>query len=57
MLGDREVGHLMPGADVVDGQELWQDRHLGEDGRDVGGQHRVDRAAMVEHVARPAPFR
>lgn len=56
-LGDREVGHLVPGADIVDGQELWPDRRLGEDRRDVGGQHGVDRAAMVEHVARPAPFR
>ena len=26
-------------------------------GRDVGGQHGVDRAAMAEHVAHPAPFR
>ena len=56
-LGDREVGHLVPGADVVDGQEPWPDRCLGEDGRYVGGQHGVGRAAMVEHVARPAPFR
>jgi hypothetical protein len=30
--------------DVVDGQDLWPDRRLGEDGRDVGGQHGVDRA-------------
>jgi hypothetical protein len=54
-LGDREVGHLVPGADVVDEQELWPDRRLGEDGRDVGGAALLEpgpvSSGVLDHVA------